>query len=305
MHIDEHLLYQFEAALNPQDINNSPIPATVLGFGEISAIFQIGTDTSAAYKRMPLFQDRPSAERFVRNYREYCRLLSEAGLTLPKEKTAIIQVPGRPVVCYIAQELLPPDCFGHRLIHVLETREIYLLIERITMEISKVFSFNRSSLPSLELALDGQISNWVFLGDDSQMIYIDTGTPLYRKDGVERLDPELFLQSAPGFLRWIIRKMFLEDVMNRYYDPRQVFMDLAGNLYKEQRADLVPLAVEIINNHVSGTMSPLSVKDVKRYYREDKLIWTIFLAFRRFDRWYKTGLLRKRYEFILPGKIKR
>jgi len=44
---------------------------------------------------------------------------------------------------------------------------------------------------------------------------------------------------------------------------------------------------------------------VEKYYREDKFIWTLFLALRRMDRWLTTTIFRKRYEFILPGKIKR
>ncbi len=47
------------------------------------------------------------------------------------------------------------------------------------------------------------------------------------------------------------------------------------------------------------------MEEVKKYYREDKLIWTLFLAFRRIDRWLTIKLLRKRYEYVLPGKIKR
>jgi hypothetical protein len=39
---------------------------------------------------------------------------------------------------------------------------------------------------------------------------------------------------------WIIRLLFLKDVMSRYYDPRQVTIDLIANFYREQRADLVP-----------------------------------------------------------------
>jgi hypothetical protein len=44
---------------------------------------------------------------------------------------------------------------------------------------------------------------------------------------------------------------------------------------------------------------------VKRYYKEDKMTWAVFLAFRRFDRWFMLKLLRKNYNFILPAKIKR
>lgn len=307
MYIDKDLLYQFETGLNPQNLRDSPMPATTLGYGEISTIFQIGDNTAVAYKRMPLFSDRSSAERYIQQYHEYCRLLMEAGLKLPEHGTAIVELPKRPVVFYIAQQQLTTERFGHKLIHFLDAKGIRRLIEQVVTEIGKVWNFNHSRRPSLELSLDGQLSNWVLWeeGTGPQLYYIDTSTPLYRKDGKEQLDPELFLQSAPGFLRWIIRLLFLEDVMNRYYQPRQVYIDLAANLYKEQRSDLVPPTLDIINRHLSDDLGPLSVREVERYYREDKLIWTLFLAFRRLDRWVKTRLFRKRYEFILPGKIER
>ena len=306
MNVDEELLRRFEEGLNPQNIEDSPIPATILGFGEISAIFQIDDNKKVAFKRMPLFSERSLAERYARRFEEYCLLLTEAGLELPEHQTVVIQVPGRPVVCYIAQQRFPLERFGHRLIHHLPSKQILSLIEKVVFEISKVFIFNRSGRPSIEIALDGQISNWVETGGaDGPLIYIDTSTPLYRKGGVEQLAPELFLKSAPVPLRWMIRVFFLESVMNRYYDQRQVYIDLAANLYKEQRPNLVPITVEIINRHLLENLQPVTPRDVENYYREDKLIWTLFLAFRKVDRWVKTKLIRKRYEFLLPGKIKR
>jgi len=174
-------------------------------------------------------------------------------------------------------------------------------------EIEKVWDFNRRVGPSLEIAVDGQLSNWVYDpdGGDSDLFYIDTSTPFLTINGAEQLNPELILQSAPGFLRWIIRLFFLDDVMTRYYVPRLVYTDLAGNLFKEQRPELVPVAVATINQRFSDASGSLTEKEVEKYYKEDKLIWSLFLAFRKFDRWLAIKLLRKRYEFILPGKIKR
>ena len=99
--------------------------------------------------------------------------------------------------------------------------------------------------------------------------------------------------------------LLLCDVINRYYDQRLVYFDLAANLYKEQQPALIPLAVKIINTILSDSVKPLTQEEVAKYYRQDKLIWTLFLAFRRLDRWFTTKLFRRRYEFILPGKIKR
>ena len=307
MLVDETILYEFEKNLNPQNLKDSPIPATLIGFGEISAIFEISDNPRVVFKRMPLFQDHASAIAYTNIYYEYCHLLTEAGLRLPPHQTAIIEVPDRPVNLYIAQEKLPVDRFAHQLIHELEPAESRWLIESIVSEISKIWRYNRDQHAALEMALDGQLSNWVWLKehDRSVIYYIDTSTPLFRKEDVEQLDGELFLKSSPVFLRWILRRFFLADVINRYYDQRQVFIDLAANLYKEQRPDLISLAVELINHQLTSSQVPLTIDEVKKYYREDKLIWSLFLSFRRIDRWLTTKILRRRYEFILPGKIRR
>ncbi len=304
---DENLLFQFESGLNPQRLDKSAMPASLIGYGEISAIFQIDDRSETAYKRLPLFSDRLSAQTYIRQYNEYCKLLTDAGLNLPPDETFIIAVDHRPVAVYIAQKQLPADRFAHKLIHSLKPNEIQLLFEKVVDEIAKIWRYNQSALPAMELALDGQLSNWIWLESEAEMalFYIDTSTPLFRKNGLDQIDPELFLKSAPGFLRWIIRLFFLNDVMTRYFDQRQVYIDLAANLYKEQRPDLIPSIVDIINRYLPEGHKPLSLEGVQKYYREDRLIWMLFLAFRRIDRFLTTRVLRRRYEFILPGKIKR
>ncbi len=307
MKIDKDLLFQFEKGLNPQNLNVSSISATIIGYGEISAIFEIDGNKDIVYKRMPLFSSHEQAESYSQMYNEYCRHLTDAGINLPEDDTCIIHIPGRPVVLYIAQEKFPEDRLCHRLIHTLDETSVAILIERIVVETMKVWNFNASSGPSLELALDGQLSNWILMDDgaDPVLYYIDTSTPLFRLNNKEQQDPELLLKSVPGLLLWMVRLFFLDDVMTRYYSPKLVFTDLAGNLYKEQKPNLIPLALQIINNHLSDAATPLTQKEVEKYYKEDKLIWTLILAFRRFDLFLLTKLFRKRYEFILPGKIKR
>jgi hypothetical protein len=307
MKIDQDLLQRFERGLNPQRIEQSGIPARLLGYGEISAIFGIQGEDRVAFKRMPLFSDRDAAEKYVALYGEYCRLLVAVGLNLPDTGTAVIHVPGRPVVMYIAQERLPADRFGHQLLRVLDDKSCFQLVEQVAVEIAKVWRYNDASAPDVELALDGQISNWVRRGDGQggELVYVDTSTPFLRLEGIEQLDPEPLLKSAPAFLRWVLNWLFVDDVMNRYYDHRQVLIDIAANFYKEQRPELIPGTVDIFNNLLLEGQAALTVKDVEKYYREDKMIWRLFLAFRRVDRFLTTALLRRRYEFILPGKIER
>jgi hypothetical protein len=299
MKVDQQLLQRFERGLDPQRIGQSAIPAQLLGYGEISAIFGIQGEDRAAFKRMPLFSDRAAAETYVGLYREYCRHLEAAGLGLPETHTAIVHIPGRPVVVYIAQERLPAERFGHRLIRVLDEPACYGLVEQVAAEIAKVWRYNDAAAPDVELALDGQISNWVRQeGRGRGLVYVDTSTPFLRLGGVEQLDPEPLLKSAPAFLRWILKWLFVEDVMNRYYDHRQVLIDIAANFYKEQRPELIPGAVDIFNTHLLDRQNPLTTREIEKYYRGDKMIWRLFLGFRRVDRFMTTKLMRRRYELM-------
>ena len=304
---DTEILNKFEEELDPQDLNASSIPATIVGYGEVSVIFEIESLPGIVFKRLPIFSSRDQAEKYCDMFRDYCRFLVEADLRLPKSDTCIVEIPSRPIVLYIAQEKLSPDRLAHRLIKDIDTAASRIIFKKTISELDKIWQFNHRSRPGLELAIDGQLSNWVIpeKNDRLQPFYIDTSTPLFKIDGIEQQDPEPLLSSTPGFLRWIIRLLFLDDVMNRYYVPRLVYTDLAANLYKEQRPDLVPDAVEFINQALQESEDPLTVSEVDKYYKEDKLIWSVFLMFRKIDRWLQTELLRRRYGFILPGKITR
>ncbi len=54
-----------------------------------------------------------------------------------------------------------------------------------------------------------------------------------------------------------------------------------------------------------GQISYLTEAEIEKYYKNDAFIWALFLALRRMDRFIKTRMLGGRYNFILPGKIKR
>ena len=302
--IDAQRLGAFERELEPWRLQADGDRVLVLGYGEISLVFALAEQPDVAYKRMPLFGSVEEARGYEAAYRRYCELLRQAGLELPEDETLVVEVPGRPVVLYIAQRRLPAQRFCHRLIHQLDEARCQALLERIVERIAGVWAFNARSSPSVELAIDGQISNWVLTADGS-MLFVDTSTPIFRESGAERLDPELFLASAPALLRPLLRLLFLEEVMSRYYDRRRVYTDLAANLFKEGRPELLPHAIRIANSRLPPDVPPLDEEEVRKYYRGDKRIWGVFLAFRRMDRWMKTRIHGGRYEFVLPGRIRR
>jgi hypothetical protein len=275
-----------------------------LGYGEISCVLEINNDSEIAAKRMPLFTSISAAEKYAEAYKKYCERLRAAGLLIPEDSTTIVQGHGDIAVLYILQKQLPPSRFCHKLIHTEDPDSLKIMIQMIVGEIEKVWTYNSENDPDIRLAIDGQLSNWVLL-ESGEMAYIDTSTPLMLENGTETLDPELLLQSAPSFLRWLIRWLFLEDVMTRYYDRKLVYTDLIANLYKEQRPEIVDSWIKSINESSRDNMDVLDRQAIEAYYKEDKLIWRLFLGLRRIDRFIKSKLFGQRYEFVLPGNIKR
>ncbi len=141
-------------------------------------------------------------------------------------------------------------------------------------------------------------------------MYVDTSTPLVRCRGVEQMNAELFLRSAPPYLAWILRLLYLREVVARYYDPRKTMIDLLANVYREQHAELVPELVAATNAYLQGDGADLQVaeitqKEVRDYYSQDAVIWRLYLGMRRFDRFLRKKVLHGEYPYILPGQIKR
>jgi Family of unknown function (DUF6206) len=321
LEIDLDLLGEFEKHLDPRNPERGKIPAKVLGYGEISTVFEIGEEgqRDLAFKRMPLFQNEQELKHYRETYDEYCRVLvEEVGLELPPHGYAVLPPEKGIAVLFLAQKKLEPASIGNQAIHILPRRETVRLVRQIMRELARLWEFN-SRKGTLELGIDGQISNWSIKGfdpsseklpDEINLVYFDTSTPFLRIQGVEQLDPELFLRSAPSFLVWILRLLFLEDVMTRYYDFHLVACDLVAQFYKEQLPEYIPDLVEAVNdflaNEAAGLkVEPISEKEVHSYYREDAVIWRLYLSARRIDRFLKTRLLRRDYPYILPGKIKR
>lgn len=319
--IQSDLLLAFEGGLDPLHPERSRVPCHVLGYGEISTVFEIeieGLD-ELAFKRMCIFETLEEAQDYANIFLEYHRRLEcDIGLHLPPYGYALMDCDsGRPIF-YIIQKRLPQESIGNIALHRWSPQEIATLFRLLLRELYKVWQHNQTH-DGFQVGIDGQISNWAIEGFDSGntsssgasvLWYLDTSTPLYHQQGVEQLNPELFLRSAPPYLVWILRLFFVKDVMTRYYDPRKVIVDLIANFYKEQRPELVPDLVARANEFVSSEapdlgIAEITVKEVRDYYREDEIIWSLYLSMRRFDRFVRKRVLHRNYPYILPGKIKR
>ena len=319
--INLELLERFEQGIDPVNPLKGKIPARIIGYGEISIIFEIldHSQQGLAFKRLPIFRSRSEMDQYEELFMEYNRLLSEdIGIPVPTYALARIYPPEGNMVIYNVQEKLPADSICDQVIKHLDRRSLANLMVAVLKNMKKVWLYNASHSRK-KIGLDGQISNWAIAGgvsatgsfdEDMQLIYIDTGTPLMRINGIEQINPDLFLRSAPSFLVWLIKRFFLNDILNRYYDFHLVVVDLIANFYKEQKSEIVPLLIETANHFFTTELSefrlkPITLKEVKSYYREDAFIWSLYLALRKFDRFLHMRILRKPYRYILPGKIKR
>ncbi len=312
-------LREWEENLDPRHPESADPPARILGYGEISTVLEIDHPTFRGYtvKRMPMFRDEAEVRDYVALHQDYLDLLTQAGIELPETMPAWVERPQGGYAVYMLQKKLDPASIGNKVLHRVSMEDGIRLVRATVEEMRKVFRFNQEHEGKLALGFDGQISNWSVqnlppdadrLPENVHLLYFDTTTPLIRRNGQEQINTELFLRSAPSFLVWIIRLLFLEDVVTRYYDFRLVVVDLIANLYKEKRAEWIPALVDAANAwkrempELRG--EDFTEKEIRSYYREDAFIWRFYLAARKIDRSLH-GLLGKEYPYILPEKIER
>jgi hypothetical protein len=317
--INLNLLKKLEKSINTVNPEKGKVPIRILGFGEISLVFELLEDPNhLAYKRIPIFDNELQVKRHIWAYNHYNKILANAGLLLPDYDIAWFRDHRNKIQFYCVQEQVAAESVGNKVIHKIPIEEIHLLVLLILREMKKVWTYSRKH-KNIDVGLDGQISNFAVIGynsnnhhitPDTKLIYLDTSTPMFRIKGKEAMEAVLFLKSAPSFIRWLLKALFLEETVGRYYDWRKVAIDLIANFFKEQRPELIPGLIRLVNRFLAEEATefqimPITVEEVQKYYDSDKNIWVIFQSVRRFDRTLKTKIFKKTYDFYLPEKIKR
>jgi len=320
MKIDIEILRKLERSIDTYNPEKGEVPIKILGYGEISLVFELlNNPEQIAYKRIPIFDNEKQVKRHIWAYNEYNRTLKEeVGLNLPEYDVAWFKDDEGKIQFYCVQEKIPSESVGNMVIHQLNNQDINTLILLVMKEMKKVWSYSKNH-KIIDLGLDGQISNFSIIGYDpnnpkvdfnTKLLYLDTSTPMFRINDIEAMEKVLFLKSTPWFLSPLIKAAFLDEVVDRYYDWRLVTIDLIANFYKEQRSELIPGIIRLINKFFKDeasefNMEPITFIEVDKYYKNDKMIWVIFQNARKIDRYIKTKLTHKKYNFYLPGKIQR
>lgn len=306
-------LHEFEYGLDPGRPQKSAIPPAIIGYGEISTTFLIPGLDGLACKRMAGFPGQDAATAYVGLVARYIGTLTRAGVRIVDTKACRIESRRRHVV-YLVQPLLEPAGFGHKLLHTADDTTLLRCIDRVLEYALALHRWNATQTDGKEIAVDAQLSNWHFSiseGVASPPNLVDVGTPFMRKNGKHELDTRFLLAPVPQPLRWYYaRKRAVETYLDDYFDTRKLLLDLLCNFFKEGRPDRIPLALEHVNRWIQAraddlAVAPVSSHDVEAYYETDAASLELYMRLRKLDRFVRTRVLGQRYNYTLPGPVKR
>jgi hypothetical protein len=200
MKVDAEILKDFEERLNPAKPENIKI----LGYGEISTVFEIPEYPGIAFKRIPMFRSVKQVKKYIDTYFEYVELLRMAGLKIPESDAIYVTTSDGRIVLFLMQEKL--EGIGNKILQNATLKDALDVFESVLKEMKKVWDFNDARREEgLQIGLDGQISNWAICGED--IYYFDTSTPMIRKNGVDKLDTDIFLRACPPGARILLKKI--------------------------------------------------------------------------------------------------
>ncbi|MFX0028781.1 MAG: DUF6206 family protein [Promethearchaeota archaeon] len=324
MNTDLTLLKKFEDSLDTNTLSKDRVFIHILGYGEMSIVFEIldGINNNA-YKRLSIFEEENQVLRHIQAFKVYYKVLTEdIGINIPPYKIIWFRDKSEKIKFFYIQQKFTASSICNKAIHYLDRNSIKNLVLLILKEMRKVWIFNLSQ-EKIKVGLDAQISNFSIeqcsqnnpiVSLNSELIFLDTIPPFFRINGKEAMDLSLLLKTVPVFLKWLLKINYIQKIMNnvvnRYYDFRTTVIDLIANFSKEQRSDLIPVLIKLANRFFTQEVSelnlePLTLNEVIKYYKYDRLIWILYQNLRRWDRFMITKLFRKKYEFFLPPKIKR
>jgi hypothetical protein len=261
----------------------------IVDYGEISTVLAAeGTAGPVVCKRLPVMT-RSQLAGYEEVLADYLRVLGERGLTVAP--TEVHAVGDDPVVPYCVQPR-----YEHLLVADLRSGD-RALIEKWAARLCELVTAAAHD----GVGLDGQVSNWAVTDDD--LIYLDVTTPLLQDGaGNQRVDLDLFIASLPWAMRGLVRRFLLNEILSHYHSPRPVLLDAVANLYKERIGEIILVLLSAVNEVVDR---PITIREARRYYRQDALMWELLQRLRRADRWWQRRVRRRRYPFLLPGKIER
>jgi hypothetical protein len=321
------VLDRTEARLDPGDPEAGG-HVSVIGYGEISVALEIAELPGLVCKRMSGFSGPSSVSQYLDLVTGYLAELADAGIQVAPTTQVPVRRPGRPPVVYLVQPRLASESLGNSLLHWADDATVAAALRLALDEVARLARRSAERTDGVEVALDGQLSNWSFpdvttagrpVGapegepepDLAAPVLIDIGTPFIRRGGRHAMDREVLLAPVPPGLRAYYRRSGLvEAYLDDYFVPRTVALDMLGNFHKEGASERLGLGEGVVNEWLAGAdipgpREPIHVTEVAEYYRKDADVLALYLRLRRMDRFLRTRLMRREYDYVLPGNVQR
>ncbi|MCU0668933.1 MAG: DUF6206 family protein [Myxococcota bacterium] len=310
---ERDVLARFEAHLDPARPEAAP-GVSIIGYGEVSTVFALAELPGRVCKRMSGFRDAEAVAHYAETVRRYIDFLEAEDIRVVETAILAIERKGRAPVVYLAQPQLAAEGLGNSVLRHADDATLRARLDAVLLRIGRLLRSNRERRDGRSVTVDAQLSNWHFGSGEragGEPLLIDIGTPFMRKDGADEIGVELFLAAVPPGVRALYRRArAVERYLDAFFDARSLLVDAVANFHKEGRPDRIPLALERVNRWLAEDVPdlggrPIRAEDVDRYYRNDAKTLELYLRARRLDRFVRTRLLGQRYDFILPGAIRR
>lgn len=306
-------LAALERRLDP--VRTDQLPGVeIVACGEVSAVLSVAELPGRILKRMSGFPSRERSQAYVAVVERYLAVLRALGVAVvATELVPLEPEPGRHVV-YVVQPCLDPQRLGHALLRQEPFGEALALIEGVLEVVHRVLALNGRRSDGREVAIDAQLSNWHWpptAEGERRPVLLDVATPFMRLRGALEMGTELFLYPFLPPLRWWARRTrAVERYIDDYFHFDRTVHDLLGNFLKEGAAGKLAEAIAFVNAWIARQpdgerLGRVDEQTVRAYYARDAATLEFSLRARRLGRFVTVRLLRRRYDFILPGRIAR
>jgi uncharacterized protein DUF6206 len=267
----------------------SPRGLRVLGYGELTLVIGWPTEKPVvAVKRLPPFSDRCRLDGYTGLLERYVEILRERGISVVHTEIRSHAGSRGSMRAYLVQPLVPRERHLNVILQNAEEAHVRKLFERIVESVH--------GCADDMVGFDAQAANWWV--ENGELGYFDISTPMLRdRDAHEQLDVALFLSVYPWITRPVLARI-APGVMAQFHDVHTVLLDFASNLHKEGLERCVPVLLQVANARLEH---PLTAADVRRYFRQDKLLWALMQRLRLADRGWQRHVRRRPYPLLLPS----
>ena len=134
----------------------------VLAYGEISAALTTDELPGLVCKRMAGYPDEASVSAYLDLVDEYLTELRTAGVRVVPTEAIPIHRPDSPPVVYLVQPRMDSQTLGHRLLHTTDDAGLATVMGQVLNSVAQLSRHGKGRTDGVEVAVDGQLSNWSF-----------------------------------------------------------------------------------------------------------------------------------------------